>query len=101
MKIVRNSCYGGLSFSKELYKELGIEWDNYGYLSNEKLGIKSENIEEFRTSQKLISAIEKIGEKMASGDLSRLEVVEIPDGIIWTISDYDGIETIEEKHRSW
>ncbi|CAK0757599.1 hypothetical protein CCP1ISM_7520003 [Azospirillaceae bacterium] len=30
-----------------------------------------------------------------------MEVIEIPDGVDWTIDDYDGVESIHEKHRSW
>lgn len=37
----------------------------------------------------------------ASGRLAELEVVEIPDGTDWEIDDYDGVETIHEKHQSW
>lgn len=48
----------------------------------------------------LIAVVEELGEE-ANGKFSKLEVVEIPDGIDWEIDDYDGMETIEEVHRSW
>ena len=54
-----------------------------------------------RTNPLLIRVVEELGSDIASGQLSELEVVEIPDGIDWEIDDYDGRETIEEKHRSW
>jgi hypothetical protein len=38
---------------------------------------------------------------LASGGFASLKVVEIPDGIEWEIDEYDGKETIHEKHRSW
>lgn len=53
-----------------------------------------------RTDKDLIQVVEKLG-KEANGKFSSLCVVEIPDGIEWEIDDYDGIETVEEKHRSW
>jgi hypothetical protein len=28
-------------------------------------------------------------------------VVEIPDGIEWSIQEYDGLEWVAEKHRTW
>jgi hypothetical protein len=48
----------------------------------------------------LVEAVEKLGEK-ASGSMAKLKVVEIPDGIEWTIDEYDGMERVEEAHRSW
>jgi hypothetical protein len=30
-----------------------------------------------------------------------LRIVEIPDGVEWHISEYDGIEHIAENHRTW
>jgi len=27
--------------------------------------------------------------------------VEVPDDVVWTIENYDGMETIHEKHRTW
>jgi hypothetical protein len=48
----------------------------------------------------LIQVIEELGEE-ASGKLSKLEIVEIPDGVEYEIDQYDGMETIREKHRSW
>lgn len=53
-----------------------------------------------RTDKDLIAVVEELGEK-ADGRCAKLSVVEIPDGIEWEISEYDGVETIEEKHRSW
>jgi len=99
MKIVINKCFGGFGASPELYKELGIEWDGYGYLDNDNFGIKSDNYMAYRTNEKLINAIEKIGEEKASGKMAKLSVVDIPDDVCWEIDEYDGIETVEECHR--
>ena len=101
MKIVINKCYGGFSLSEAVYKELGIEWDTYGYLSNEDLGIKSDHYNAYRSNEKLIKAIEKLGVEKSSGNLSELKIVEIPNNVDFYIDDYDGIESIHEQHRSW
>jgi len=53
-----------------------------------------------RTDPILIQVVEKLGKK-ASDRLAELEVVEIPDDVEWEIDEYDGIESIHEKHRSW
>lgn len=53
-----------------------------------------------RTDKFLIQVVEELGKK-ANGDCANLEVVEIPDDLDWEIDEYDGIETIREKHRSW
>jgi len=53
-----------------------------------------------RNDQDLISVVEELGES-ASGWAANLQVIEIPDDVDWEISDYDGLESVEEKHRSW
>lgn len=53
-----------------------------------------------RSNPMLIRVVEEMGEK-ANGRHAELKVVEIPDGIEWEIDEYDGIEHISEKHRSW
>lgn len=53
-----------------------------------------------RTDSDLIAVIEKLGDD-ASGSCSALSIVDIPDDIEWEISNYDGMETVEEVHRSW
>jgi len=55
---------------------------------------------EDRTNPLLVQVVEELGVK-ASGISAKLKVVEIPDDIEWEIDDYDGMETIREKHRSW
>lgn len=52
-----------------------------------------------RDDKNLIKVIEELGEE-ANDCFADLEIVEIPDGTDWTISEYDGMETVEEKHRS-
>lgn len=88
MKVVINRCYGGFGLSEEAYKFLGLEWDEYGHAEIE------------RNDPKLVECVEALGKK-ANGDFAKLKVVEIPDGIDYYIHDYDGIESIEENHRSW
>ena len=123
MKIVVNRCFGGFSISldaarymakrgnkqaveelkeyedgknkkrelKDLEKKLGVRWFGYGYCKGFDGSYERDNID-------LVAAVEKLGLK-ASGECSNLKVVEIPDGIEWEIDEYDGNETIREKHR--
>ena len=75
------------SVSKEKYiKTMGRYWEVW--------------IEDDRTNPLLVKVVEELGKK-ASGPCANLEVVDIPDGIEYEIDEYDGIETIREKHRTW
>ena len=53
-----------------------------------------------RTDPILVKVVEQLGTK-ANGGAAQLEIVEIPDDVKWSISDYDGIESIHEVHRVW
>lgn len=101
MKVVINKCYGGFGVSKKVYEELGLKYDGYGYINNDTFGIISENEYAYRTDERLIKIIEKIGCEKASNYLASLEIITIPDNIEFEIDDYDGMESIHEKHRSW
>ena len=48
----------------------------------------------------LIKVVEKLGDR-ANGRCAELEITEIPDGVKWVIDEYDGMEHVEEEHRSW
>lgn len=88
MKVVINRCFGGFGLSKEALEFLGadydFEYDRY----------------EMRTDAKLIECVEQLGER-ANGEYSELKIVEVPDDVDWHIEEYDGMETVEEDHRSW
>lgn len=53
-----------------------------------------------RTDETLISVVEDLGDK-ANGTYAKLKVVEIPDDVNYYIDDYDGLESIHERHRIW
>ena len=89
MKVVINKCFGGFGLSKEAYKFLNIPWDGYGY-----------DFMDDRSNSTLVKCVEALGDK-ASGELSHLKVVEIPDDVEWEIAEYDGLESVVEKHREW
>ena len=91
MKIVINSDFGGFCLSNAAYKYLGLKWDGYGFAYDDH---------DKRADPKLVECVERLGDA-ASGRYAHLKVVEIPDGIEYEISNYDGIETIHEKHRVW
>ena len=101
MKVAINRCWGGFGVSKAVFKELGIEWDGYGSLTNEELGVDSDNYEAYRADPRFVAAIEKVGCKKASGDYAEIEIVSIPDDVDWYIHEYDGQERVHENHRSW
>jgi len=93
MHVVINVCYGGFSLSDkgEAYylKLKGIEPTMEFY---------SRGIE--RHDLCLVQTVRDLG-KEADGDCAKLRIVEIPDGIEYGIDEYDGIEHIAEKHRTW
>lgn len=128
MKIAINRCFGGFALSHEAFLKLiergwtvtvyndeyepadkhadlidmsGSEyfrkWDER---DSHYCFSKDRNNEEIRTHSDIIAVIEELGER-ANTLVSELKIVEIPDGIKWVITDYDGLETVEEAHRSW
>lgn len=54
-----------------------------------------------RDDPDLIKVVEMLGCDKASGELSRLDIVEIPDDVKWEIDNYDGMESVHEVHRVW
>ncbi len=91
MKVVINACYGSFQLSAEACRFLGVHEDScgYQYTSFQK-----------RTDPKLVECVSMLGER-ANGMFSELKVVEIPDDIEFYIDEFDGRETIHEKHRIW
>ncbi len=53
-----------------------------------------------RDDPELVRVVEEMGEK-ANGRCANLKVVEIPADVEWEIDEYDGYESIDEKHSSW
>ena len=53
-----------------------------------------------REDPALVQTVEELKEE-ANGSCAKLSVVEIPDDVEWEIDEYDGMESVEEAHRSW
>ena len=48
----------------------------------------------------LVAIVRELGAD-ANGDYADLKIVEVPYGVEWTIKEYDGVEWVAEKHRTW
>ena len=70
-----------------------IDDDDWGSVH---LSCRPEN----RADPDLIKVIKELGEK-ANGQCAKLEIVKIPADVDWEIDEYDGMETVREKSRSW
>jgi len=53
-----------------------------------------------RSDPALVKTVEELG-KESNGSFGQLRVVDIPDGVDWEIDEYDGMESVHERHRSW
>jgi hypothetical protein len=53
-----------------------------------------------RDDPALIQVVGTLGED-SYGFAADLQIVKIPDGIEWEVEEYDGLEWIAEKHRTW
>lgn len=112
IKVVINTRYGGFGLSHDAmmrYAELkGIKlivkpenfWPPTYYVDE----IKDENIFSYydldRNDPFLVQVVEELGDR-ANGEFAHLKVVEIPDDVVWYVSNYDGMEHVAEHHRTW
>ncbi|WP_217597851.1 hypothetical protein [Cohnella sp. GbtcB17] len=129
MKIAINRCFGGFQLSHEGFLKL-IErgWSVTVFNENVEAAdpkadlidmssskyysrwsdpasshysfTRGRDTKELRTNSDLIAVIEELGER-ANTQVSELKIVDIPDEIEWEISNYDGLERVEEAHRVW
>ncbi len=53
-----------------------------------------------RTDKNLVEAVERL-EEAAAADGVELEVIEIPDGVEWSIGDVCGIEYVRAAGQFW
>lgn len=91
-KVVINRCHGGFGLSdqaEQLYKERKDITDPNWY-----------HWEIPRDDPVLVQIVEEMGED-ADGMYSELGIVEIPEDVNWYVEEYDGLEWVAERHRTW
>lgn len=91
-RIVINDCYGGFGLSVlailEYKKLAGITDADFC----------DRDIP--RDDPYLVKIVKEMG-MSANGAHSNLKIVEVPAGVDWIISEYDGAEWVAEVHRTW
>jgi hypothetical protein len=53
-----------------------------------------------RNDPDLVAVVEEMG-NAAGAEFAELKVVDIPDDVQFEIAEYDGLEWVAEKHRTW
>lgn len=126
-KVVINRCFGGFGLSmaavEEYLKRKGKQAFFFSHVGNKLVPVTPGEDSPFyfstrtnedltdaesywhwsnleRSDPDLVAVVEELGEA-ANGRHAELKVVEIPDGIEYGIEEYDGIEWVAEKHRTW
>jgi hypothetical protein len=88
MKLVINAEFGGFSVSQTLL-------DLYNARTAKSVsGYCAFRDESERSDPELVKLVEQLGPKASHGGGGKLVVQEIPDGVSWSITDYDGSEGI-------
>lgn len=114
MKVVINTEYGQFALTDLGFERLlelkNIKWEkqpdeyfNYSvyfhlnHLGDDDYWLDYTDVIKSRADPDLVRVVEELGTLAGSS----LKVVEIPDNIEWDIHEYDGIEWVAEKHRTW
>jgi hypothetical protein len=112
-QIVINCCHGGFSLSREAFlflrglkHPMALEETDIGECWKGTDEVREPHYSGFlsgieRDDPLLIQVVLAVGEINASGPHASLKIVEIPDGVKWQIEEYDGLEHVAEKHRTW
>lgn len=89
---------------RDLGDTISFDCSAYELLKNEEL-INPVTLFGGRYDECFIDYLEKYGNtdynEFERCVLHEYKVVEIPSDVDWTIEEYDGSETIVEKHRTW
>lgn len=84
-KIVINNCYGGFGLSDKALELIAQRKNTTDRISH--WGLKRDDAD-------LIAVIEELGTE-AEGHCSELRIEEFDEGVEYTISEYDGSESVE------
>jgi len=90
MKVVINDCHGGFGLSEAALKEY-----------KDRKGITDKNFWYYDIPRDCPVLVEIVERGAADGAYADLKVVEIPDDVNWYIEEYDGLEHVAERHRTW
>ena len=92
MKVVINACHGGFGLSEaaldEYKNRAGITDERFWYYDIP------------RDCPDLVAMVEEGGTDV-NGTYSDLKVVNVPENVNWYIEEYDGMEHVAERHRTW
>jgi len=116
-QVVINTCYGGFGLSNkamEMYltrvgKVPFYRYDRYGtstyaskpFVNDKSIGEYYHTGDIGRDDPDLVFVVQSLGAASASGYLSKLKIVEVPDDVEWKIHNHDGMESVSEKSNSW
>jgi hypothetical protein len=96
-EIVLNTAYGGFRPSHEV-QTLYLEATKH--IPRSKNWYFATDVE--RDDPVLIQIIRTVGLENAGGPFTKLKIIEIPDDVLeWDVADYDGVEWVAERHRTW
>ena len=92
------SSHSSSSLTDVFTKDLGETYQTISNEDYEKYNFYDNDLE--RTDLNLVSVVESLG-KEANGSHASLSIIDVPDGVKWTIEEYNGSEHIAEEHKTW
>lgn len=112
MKVVINKDFGGFGLSDEAFEDYlntkGIpftkENNTFGFSFYESTNEDANMLFDQdipRDDPVLVEVVERFGSERASGPYASLKIVDIPEDVDWYVAEYDGLEHIAERHRTW